>query len=351
MAKPDLSQWSRPLPLRGYPSIVVGHGGGGQLTGELVEHIFAPAFRNTALDAMADASVLPPPAGRLAFSTESYVVQPLFFPGGCIGDLAVHGTVNDLSMSGATPLYLSAGFILEVGFPLSYLAAIVDRMAAAARAAGVQVVTGATKVVERGHGDGCYINTSGIGVIADGVHISPSRARPGDVVIFGGTIGDHGTAIMSVREGLEFETILESDMAALNGLVASLLSFAPHLHVLRDPTRRGLASSLNEIAAQSRVGILIDERTVPVLPDVQPACDLLGMDPVYVPNEGELVAIVDPCVADAVLARMREHQHGRDAAIIRGVSGQYIGMLAAKTSIGGPRIIPLQIGEQIPRKC
>lgn len=349
--KPDFSQWSCPLPLRDYPTIVIGHGGGGKLSGELIEHIFVPAFRNTTLEVMADSSVLHRPAGRLAFSTDSYVVQPLFFPGGSIGDLAVHGTVNDLSMSGATPLYLSAGFILEEGFPLAQLAAIVDRMGAAARAAGVQIVTGDTKVVEKGHGDGCYINTSGIGVIADDIHIDPTRARPGDVVLLSGTIGDHGMAIMSVREGLEFETIIESDSAALNGMVASLLKFAPHVHVLRDPTRGGLASSLNEIAAQSKVGILIEDRKLPVLPDVQSACELLGMDPVYVPNEGKLVAIVDPSVADAVLATLRAHEYGKNAAIIGTVTGQHIGMLAAKTVVGGTRIIPMQIGEQIPRIC
>ncbi len=351
LAQPDLSQWSCPLPLRDYPTIVMGHGGGGQLTSELIEHIFVPAFRNPTLEGMADSCVLPPPTGRLAFSTDSYVVQPLFFPGGSIGDLAVHGTVNDLAMSGATPLYLSAGFILEEGFPIAHLAAIVDRMGAAARAAGVQIVTGDTKVVEKGHGDGCYINTAGIGVIANHIHIAPTLARPGDVIIVSGTIGDHGMAIMSVRQGLDFETIIRSDTAALNTMVATLFPFAPHLHVLRDPTRGGLASSLNEIAAQSGVGILIEERAVPVLPDVQSACDLLGMDPIYVPNEGKLVAVVAPQVADAVLARIREHEHGRDAAIIGRVTSQHPGLLAAKTAVGGTRIIPLQIGEQIPRIC
>jgi hydrogenase expression/formation protein HypE len=351
LTKPDLSQWSCPLPLRDYPSIVMGHGGGGQLTAELIEHLFAPAFRNPTLDGMADSSVLPSVAGRLAFSTDSYVVQPLFFPGGCIGDLAVNGTVNDLAMSGATPLYLSAGFILEEGFPISHLAAIVDRMGSAAKSAGVQIVTGDTKVVEKCHGDGCYINTSGIGVIADAIHIGPMLARPGDVVIVSGTIGDHGMAIMSVREGLEFETIIESDTAALNGLVASLLSFGADIHVLRDPTRGGLATSLNEIAGQSGVGILIEERRLPVSPDVQAACDLLGMDPVYVPNEGKLIAIVDSRIAEGVLTRMRGHERGRKAAIIGEVTGRHLGMLAAKTAIGGTRIIPLQIGEQIPRIC
>jgi hydrogenase expression/formation protein HypE len=323
-APPDLSQWSCPLPLRDYPTIVMGHGGGGKLSAELIEHIFVPAFRNTALEVMGDSSVLPQPAGRIAFSTDTYVVQPLFFPGGSIADLAVNGTVNDLAMSGATPLYLSAGFILEEGFPIAHLAAIANRMGEAARAAGVQIVTGDTKVVDKGHGDGCYINTAGVGVVPDGLHIDPTRAKPGDVVILSGTIGDHGMAIMSVREGLEFETILKSDSAPLNGLVESLLHFAPHIHVLRDPTRGGLASSLNEIAGKSNVGVLIHERSLPILPDVQSACDLLGMD---------------------------AHEYGGRAAIIGTVTESHPGMLAAKTAIGGTRIIPLQIGEQIPRIC
>ena len=351
--QPDLSQWSCPLPLRDYPLIVMGHGGGGKLTAELIEHIFVPAFRNQALEAMADSSVLTLPPGRLAFSTDSYVVQPLFFPGGCIGDLAVNGTVNDIAMSGAQPLYLSASFILEEGFPIACLAAITERMGAAARAAGVVIVTGDTKVVEKGHGDGCYINTSGIGVIAvaPDSSIAPSQARPGDVVIISGTIGDHGMAIMSVREGLEFETILRSDTAPLNGMVQSLLRFAPHIHVLRDPTRGGVAGSLNEIAGQSKVGILIDECKLPILPDVQSACDLLGMDPIYVANEGKLLAIVDPSCADDIVSAMRKSPYGRDAAIIGAVTTRHIGILAARTAIGGTRVIPMQIGEQIPRIC
>ena len=353
VSQPDLSQWTCPLPLRDYPLIVMGHGGGGKLTSELIEHIFLPAFRNQALEVMADSAVLHLPSGRLAFSTDSYVIQPLFFPGGCIGDLAVNGTVNDIAMSGATPLYLSAGFILEEGFPIAQLAAIAERMGAAARAAGVAIVTGDTKVVEKGHGDGCYINTSGIGVMAlsGNAAIAPAQARPGDVVILSGTIGDHGMAIMSVREGLEFETILRSDTAPLNGMVQSLFRFAPHLHVLRDPTRGGLAGSLNEIAIQSNVGILIDESKLPILPDVQSACDLLGMDPVYVANEGKLVAIVDPVCADELLSVMRESPYGQAAAIIGVVTAEHAGILAARTAIGGTRVIPMQIGEQIPRIC
>ncbi|MCW1969958.1 MAG: hydrogenase expression/formation protein HypE [Anaerolineae bacterium] len=353
----DFENWSCPLPLRNSPNIVIGHGGGGKLSAELVEHIFVPAFKNDLLDNLGDSTILPMPAGRLAFSTDSYVVQPLFFPGGNIGELAIHGTVNDLAMSGATPLYLSAGFILEEGLPMNVLGAIADSMGAAARAAGVQVVTGDTKVVDRGHGDGVFINTSGIGVIPAGVHIAPNRAQVGDVVIVSGSIGDHGMAIMSVREGLEFDTQIRSDTAPLNGLVATMLAAAQaagdvgSIHVLRDPTRGGVASSLNEIAAKSQVGIMIHERALPINPEVQAACDILGMDPIYVANEGKLLAIVSKAAAEAVLAAMRAHPTGQHAAIIGQVTDQHIGRLVAKTAIGGTRVIPMQIGEQLPRIC
>ncbi len=283
---------SCPLPLQDYPNIILGHGGGGKLSAELVEHIFLPAFDNQQLGALADAAVFQVGSTRLAFSTDSYVVQPLFFPGGSIGDLAVNGTVNDLSMSGAQPLYLSAGFIIEEGFPVVRLKKIADDMAAAARLAGVTVVAGDTKVVERGHGDGCYINTAGVGLVASGIEIAPDRAQPGDVVIVSGTLGDHGMAIMSVREGLQFEAAIESDSAPLNRLVADILAACPDVHVLRDPTRGGLAASLNEIAAASGCGIVIEEMTVPVEPTVQSACEILGLDPMLVANEGKLVAIV-----------------------------------------------------------
>src|SRR5271168_2910062 len=262
----NFENWTCPLPLRDYPNIVLGHGGGGKLSAELVEYLFLPAFKNPALLNLGDSSVLTVPHGRLAYSTDSFVVRPLFFPGGSIGELAVNGTVNDLAMSGAMPLYLSAGFILEEGFPHDSLGKIVERMAEAARKANVQIVTGDTKVVERGHGDGCYINTSGIGVVADGVHIGPTRARPGDVIIVSGTIGDHGMAIMSVREGLEFDTVIQSDSAPLGALVADLLTVGG-VHVLRDPTRGGVASSLNEIAGSSGVGMVIDDVKVPVEPE------------------------------------------------------------------------------------
>ncbi len=347
----DPLTWSCPLPLRDYPNVVLGHGGGGRLSADLVEHLFVPAFASTALARLGDAAVLPAPAGRLAFSTDSYVVHPLFFPGGSIGELAVHGTVNDLAMMGARPLYLSAAFILEEGLPLQTLGAIVDRMAAAAREAGVAITTGDTKVVDKGHGHGCYITTAGVGVLADGLDIGPDRARPGDVVLISGTLGDHGMAVMSVREGLEFGTRLESDTAPLAHLVATLLAATPGVHVLRDPTRGGLASSLNEIAHTSRVGITLEETALPVRPEVQAACDLLGMDPLYVANEGKLTAIVAPEAAEAALEALRGHPLGKDAAIIGRVTAEHPGLLVAKTAIGGHRVVPLQMGEQLPRIC
>lgn len=351
MSGVDFSGWSCPLPLLDYPSVVIGHGGGGQLSAELVEHLFVPAFRNDELDELGDAALLPALEGRLAFSTDSYVVHPLFFPGGSIGDLAVHGTVNDLAMCGARPLYLSAAFILEEGLEMAVLGRIVERMAEAARDAGVRIATGDTKVVERGHGHGCYITTAGVGVVPAGLQIGPDRARPGDVVIVSGTIGDHGMAVMSVREGLQFETAIESDSAPLAGLVAVLLAAAPGVHALRDPTRGGVASALNEIAGRSKVGIVLEERAVPVRPDVQAACELLGLDPIYVANEGKLLAIVAEESAPAALAALRAHPLGAQAAIIGRVTDRHPGMLVAKTGIGGTRVIPMMLGEQLPRIC
>jgi hydrogenase expression/formation protein HypE len=342
--------WTCPLPLRDYPNVVIGHGGGGKLSAELVEHLFLPAFRNDALLNLGDSSVLTLPPGRIAYSTDSFVVRPLFFPGGSIGELAVNGTVNDLAMSGAKPLYLSAGFILEEGLELDTLGRIVELMSKAARKAGVQIVTGDTKVVERGHGDGVYINTSGIGVIPDGVNIGPRCATAGDAIIVSGTIGDHGMAVMSVREGLEFGTEIRSDCAPLGDLVADLLTVGG-IHVLRDPTRGGVASSLNEIAQSSGVGMLIDDVKVPVEPEVQSACSLLGLDPLYVANEGKLLAIVEWGRADAILERMRTHEVGRRAAMIGRVTGDHPGMLVSRTRIGATRVVPMQLGEQLPRIC
>jgi hydrogenase expression/formation protein HypE len=343
--------WTCPLPLCDYPNIVLGHGGGGKLSAELVENLFVPAFRNSVIESLGDSAILRLPAGPLAFSTDSYVVHPLFFPGGSIGDLAINGTVNDLAMSGAQPLYLSVGFIIEEGLPMGMLAQIVECMRAAAGKAGVQIVTGDTKVVEKGHGDGCYINTAGIGIIPQGREVGAARAQPGDAIIMSGTIGDHGMAVMSVREGLEFDSVIQSDSAALNGLVEAMFEASRGIHVLRDPTRGGLASSLNEIAAQSRVGIALNEEKLPVKVDVQSACELLGMDPIYVANEGKLVAIVSQPEAEAVLHAMRRHPLGGDSEIIGVVVSERPGMVTAKTKIGGTRVIPMQIGEQLPRIC
>ena len=300
---PEFDGWTCPLPLRDSPTVVMGHGGGGAMSAELVTHLFLPAFAGQSPDGLADSAVIDLGGRRVAFSTDSFVVQPLFFPGGNIGTLAVNGTVNDLAMSGAVPSYLSAGFILEEGTDLGRVGAIAEQLGAAARQAGVQVVTGDTKVVESGHGDGVYINTAGIGLVPDGTDIRPQRAAPGDVVIVSGPIGLHGVAVMSVREGLEFGAEIESDCAPLNGLVAEMLGVTRDIHVLRDPTRGGLATSLNEIAAAARVGVEVVEQAVPVPDVVANACSFLGLDPMYVANEGKLVAFVARQDADAVLGR------------------------------------------------
>jgi hydrogenase expression/formation protein HypE len=353
---PDFSAWSCPLPLADYPTIVMGHGGGGKLGNELVEHLFVPAFRNPALENLGDAAILnlggDGLSGRLAMSTDSFVVRPLFFPGGSIGDLAVNGTVNDLAVSGALPRYLSASFILEEGFPINQLAAIVEAMAQAAATAGVSIVTGDTKVVERGHGDGCYINTAGVGILRQGIDVGPERARAGDAILVSGTIGDHGMAIMSVREGLEFESQIRSDCAALNGLIGTVLDAAGlAVHAMRDPTRGGLASTLNEIAQASGVGMAIDETALPVRGEVQSACELLGLDPIYVANEGKAVFFVDQEAAGAVLEVLRSHPLGGNAACIGHVTSEHPRLLVARTAIGANRVIPIQIGEQLPRIC
>jgi hydrogenase expression/formation protein HypE len=296
--------------------------------------------------------VLEAAGARLALSTDSFVVQPLFFPGGSIGELAVNGTVNDLAVSGAEPKFLSASFILEEGFPLNQLAAIVDAMAKAAATAGVKIVTGDTKVVERGHGDGCYVNTAGVGLLRAGIQVGPHRARAGDAVIVSGTIGDHGMAIMSVREGLEFESPIRSDCAALNGMIGEVLDAAgAAVHAMRDPTRGGLASTLNEIALASGVGIAISETGLPVRFEVQSACELLGLDPVYVANEGKAVFFVASEATEQVLRVLRAHPLGKDAACIGHVTTEHKHMLVARTAMGANRVIPTMIGEQLPRIC
>jgi hydrogenase expression/formation protein HypE len=348
--KPNLLAWTCPRPLQNYPTIVMGHGAGGKMMSDLIEHLFAPAFDNDWLGQMGDAAALDLPSGRSAFTTDSFVVSPLFFPGGNIGELAVYGTVNDLAMRGARPLALSAGFILEEGLPMETLGRVVDAMAAACRKAGVKIATGDTKVVQRGHGDGLYINTSGIGTIPEGVDIGPANANPGDVVLVSGTIGDHGIAIMSVRAGLTFETRIQSDAAPLNGLVEAMVA-AGTIHCLRDATRGGLAAVLNELADSSQTGIEFDERLVPLRPEVNATCEMLGLDPLHVANEGKLVAIVPPEKAAAILAALRGHEFGRQAAIIGKVVAEHPGLVTARTSIGGRRVVDVPAGELLPRIC
>ncbi|HEX9198083.1 MAG TPA: hydrogenase expression/formation protein HypE [Acidobacteriaceae bacterium] len=347
---------SCPIPIFEHKQIVLGHGSGGKLTADLIDKIFLPAFRNPVLDKLDDQAVVAIGGARLAFTTDSFVVTPIFFPGGDIGRLAVHGTVNDLAMSGARPLYLSAAFILEEGLPVDDLRRVVESMRAAAEDAGVQFVTGDTKVVDRGKGDQIFITTTGIGVIESGVNISADRARPGDAILLSGYLGDHGMAIMSQREGLEFEGAIESDCASLNGLVAAMLATpspdaADFIHCLRDPTRGGAATTLNEISKRANVGMYLNERSIPIRESVKGACEVLGLDPLYVANEGKLIAVVRPDMADAVLAQMRAHPLGRDAARIGEVVPDHPGMVLMKTEIGGTRVLDVMFGEQLPRIC
>ena len=343
--------WTCPAPLRDQPNIVMGHGGGGKLSAELVEHLFVPAFRNEHLEGLGDAAVLDLPPGRIAMSTDSFVVRPRVFPGGDIGELAVNGTVNDVAMAGAIPLYISVAFILEEGMPLDELAAIAQSMAKAAGEAGVQLVTSDTKVVDRGHGDGIYINTTGVGVIRDGVDIHPRNIQPGDAILVSGTIGDHGMAIMSVREGLEFESTIKSDTAALNHLVAALLDAGIGVRAMRDPTRGGLAATLNEFAVAGEVGVVVEERDLPVQRAVASACEMLGMDPFYVANEGKVVVVVPPEQAERALAIMRADELGAEAVAIGEVVANHPGIVVAKTAIGATRVVDTQVGEQLPRIC
>jgi hydrogenase expression/formation protein HypE len=340
-----------PMPILDHQHVLLGHGSGGTLTGQLLERIFLPAFSNPVLDRLDDQAVLEAPGGRLAFTTDSYVVTPLFFPGGDIGELAVNGTVNDLAMSGARPLWLAAGFILEEGLPLDDLRRVVLSMREAARRAGVQVVTGDTKVVGKGSGDQVFINTSGIGVVPEGVAISAERARPGDAVLLSGTVGDHGMAIMAQRESLGLAGSIASDTAALHELVAAMLIASTEVHALRDPTRGGVAATLHEIAGRARVGIEIEEVLVPVREDVRGACEILGFDPLYVANEGKLVAFVAEAAASAVLASMRAHPLGKEAERIGTVTDRHPGTVVVRTSIGGSRVLEKPYGELLPRIC
>ena len=341
-----------PIPISEYPTVTLAHGGGGRLTQMLIERRLVPAFANEALEQLHDGAVLDVGTARLAFSTDSFVISPLVFPGGDIGSLAVHGTVNDLAMCGARPIGLSAGLILEEGLPMELLWQIVQSMRRAAEHVGVPVVTGDTKVVDRGKGDGVFINTAGIGLIPEGIDVAPKRARPGDLVLINGPIAAHGIAILSVREGLEFESSIESDSAPLHDLVARVLDSAgQRVHVLRDPTRGGVASALNEIAQAADVGIRLDEGRIPVDDQVRGACEILGLDPLYVANEGKCLAIVAREAGDAVLEALRAHPLGRAAAIVGEVVGEHPGKVAMRSRIGGLRVVDMLSGEQLPRIC
>src|SRR5579863_1071958 len=340
-----------PTPLPAKDTILLGHGSGGRLSAELVRDVFLPALRNPALARLDDQAIVRINDQRLAMTTDSFVVKPLFFPGGDIGSLAVHGTVNDLAMGGAVPLFLSAAFIIEEGFSMELLRRVVNSMHRAAEAAGVEVITGDTKVVEKGKGDGLFINTTGIGVVPAGVELSADRARPGDKVLLSGTIGEHGIAILAQREGLEFETTIESDSAALHTLVAAMLAASGEIRCMRDPTRGGVSSTLNEIAQQSRVGIQLEERMIPVREEVRGACELLGLDPMYVANEGKLIAIVAPDAADDVLRTMRRNPLGSGAQIIGTVTEDSQHLVTMRTSLGTTRIVDMLAGDQLPRIC
>jgi len=344
-----------PLPQTHYEHVLLGHGSGGTLTNDLIRKLFVPLYGNDVLAALEDQATLSVQGEtgtmRLAFTTDSFVVRPVFFPGGDVGKLAVHGTVNDLAVGGATPLFLSAAFILEEGLAMDDLRRIVESMHTACREAQVSLVTGDTKVVDRGKGDQVFITTSGIGVVPAGRNLSIHSARPGDRIVVSGCIGDHGIAIMSVREGIEFETVLESDTAPLTSLTRVMLEACPGIRCMRDPTRGGVSSALNELADASGVGVVLDEATIPVRAEVRGACEMLGLDPLYVANEGKLLAVVEPSQAEQLVKVMRGHPLGRDAAAIGEVVEDHAGMVIVKTLIGGQRVVTMLAGEQLPRIC
>ncbi|GAB6051454.1 hydrogenase expression/formation protein HypE [Magnetospira thiophila] len=350
MDKPR-KKYPRKLDLR-EGRVEMSHGAGGRAMAQLIDELFVEAFDNDLLRQGNDQARFEVPAGRMVMSTDSFVVQPLFFPGGDIGALAVHGTVNDVALSGAKPLYLSAGFILEEGLPLADLKKIIDSMGRAAREAGVMIITGDTKVVEKGSGDGVFINTAGVGILPEGLTLSGDQAKPGDTILVSGTMGDHGVAVMSKRENLTFETDILSDCASLNGLIDQMVAAVPDgLRCLRDPTRGGLAATLNEIAGQSGVGMTLREAAIPVRPEVKGACELLGLDPVNVANEGKLIAICKPDVAETLLAALRAHPLGENAAIIGEVVADPHHFVRMETLFGGQRVVDWLHGEQLPRIC
>lgn len=350
MSDIDPTHFSCPISISDYPHVLLAHGGGGRLMRNLIEKMFLAAFGDPSLDERHDAAVLDAGGGRIAFTTDSYVVRPMFFPGGDIGSLAVHGTVNDLAMAGARPLYLSAGFILEEGLPMEDLWRVVSSMAGAARDCGVRVVTGDTKVVDRGKGDGIYVNTAGVGVVEHDLVIGPASVRPGDAVIVSGDVGRHGIAVMAVREGLEFETTIESDSAPVSAVVEDLWKSGVDIHCLRDLTRGGLASALNEIAADSGTEIAVEEQAVPVMEQVRGACEILGLDPLYVANEGRFVAFVPASDTDRVLKTMGEHDVASGAVVVGSVR-EGAGVVTLRSGLGAERILDLLSGEQLPRIC
>jgi hydrogenase expression/formation protein HypE len=337
-----------PTPTRRYETVVMGHGSGGQMTRVLIDEVFAPAFGMSGI--LSDGAILPELHGRLATSTDSFVVKPTFFPGGNVGSLAVHGTVNDLAVSGARPLYLTAGFILEEGFPIADLIRVVTSMADAAQEAGIQIVAGDTKVVERGHGDGVYINTSGVGVLEVEPAPSPERLHPGDVLIVNGTLGDHGMAVMNARHDLGLESDIQSDSASLNGLIQDVRNVSD-IHTMRDLTRGGLSAAVCEIASDTGLGIEIVEHAVPIRPAVATACEILGMDPMQVANEGKLVMAVSETDAACALTAMKSHPLGKESAMIGVVKEDHPGTVVGRTEIGGQRVIDMPLGELLPRIC
>lgn len=342
---------SCPIPKSDYDKVLLAHGGGGTLSQQLIQKLFFSQFDNDVLNVHHDSAMFELNGSRLAFTTDSYVVHPIFFPGGDIGDLAVNGTINDLAVSGAKPLYISVGFIIEEGFEIEKLWKIVLSMKQAASKAGVKIVTGDTKVVDHGKGDKIFINTSGIGLIETGIDISPQNCAEGDIIILSGRIAEHGIAIMSAREGLEFETTIESDSAPLNNLIDAVLRKSKNIHVMRDPTRGGIASALNEIAQSSQKGIYIYEEKIPITEEVKGACEILGLDPLYIANEGKVLIFVPESEAEKILNVLKNNTLGKDAAIIGKVTNDDPGMVIMKTLIGSSRIVDMISGEQLPRIC
>ena len=342
---------SCPLPIMDHDTIQLSHGAGGRLSADLIDKIFLPRFGNETLDKLEDQATLELPGKKLAFSTDSFVVDPIFFPGGNIGELAINGTVNDVCMCGANPLYISASFILEEGLPMEDLHRIVLSMEEAAKNAGIRIVTGDTKVVNKGNCDKIFINTTGLGIVPNGVNISAANLQAGDKIILSGTIADHGMAVMTSREGLSFQTQVKSDTVALNSLVEEMLNVTKGIQAMRDPTRGGVAATLNEFARSSKIGIQIDGDQIPVKPEVHGACEVLGIDPLYVANEGKLIAVVPDNRAEEILSVMHQHPHGKDAAIIGVVVEDHPEIVTIKTGLGVNRILDMPVGEQLPRIC